>query len=83
MPYTGLNAEGLRSLDLSTGQTGLTGKYRFRSGLFGRMVLQVQFYWTGMPAYSRTVVTEPRWRDATALDLSDPQLRALVDGGRV
>lgn len=62
---------------------GFPGRYRFRPILFGHCVaLQVQFFWSEVPAYSRHMVTDERWRDATPMDLSDPRLRELLDIGR-
>lgn len=54
----------------------LTGNYRFRRGLGGTVVLQVGYSTSFLPAGTRPMpgrfVTEERFRDATAFDLSHP-----------
>jgi len=56
---------------------GLTGGYRFRKGLRGKTVLQVEEEFT--PFWSAPGVVKRRWRDATMIDLADPTLRSLID----
>jgi len=52
----------------------LTGMIGFRRTLWGKVVLQVE---EGRPLWpSRTT---PRWRDATQVDLTAPELRPLID----
>ena len=58
---------------------GLTGGYRFRKGLRGKTVLQVEEEFT--PFWSASGVVKRRWRDATMIDLADPTLRSLIDLG--
>jgi hypothetical protein len=58
---------------------GLTGGYRFRKGLRGKTVLQVEEEFT--PFWSASGVVKRRWRDATMIDLADPTLRSLLDLG--
>ena len=57
----------------------LTGKFRFRKSLWGRIVLQVeeevQPFWRG----SKPRATKRRWRDATLMDLAAPDMRPLID----
>ena len=61
---------------------GLTGGYRFRKGLRGKSVLQVEEEFT--PFWSASGVVKRRWRDATMIDLADPALRSLIDlGGKL
>jgi hypothetical protein len=61
---------------------GLTGGYRFRKGLRGRTVLQVEEEFT--PFWSTSGASKRRWRDARATDLADPALRLLIDlGGKL
>jgi hypothetical protein len=55
----------------------LTGKVRFRQG-WTAVVLQVEYRWTGMAAYSRNVGEHIDWRDADAFDLVDHALSWLV-----
>lgn len=62
---------------------GLTGAYRFRPSWLGKVVLEVEYLWTGLPAHSYHGGTFKHWRHATPLDLADPILRGLIDGGRV
>lgn len=50
------------------GRGQLTGRRRLRAGWFGRLVLQVEFHWRGMPAGSRMLCHEIRWRDARVED---------------
>ena len=52
----------------------LSGKFRFRKGAFGNLVLQVEILrksWWG-----REKLT---WRNAKAIDLAAPELRLLID----
>jgi len=58
----------------------LTGRVRFREGFRGVVVMQVEYLWAGMPAYSRDVFeNNVDWRDANTIDLSHPNLRWLID----
>jgi hypothetical protein len=55
----------------------LTGKFKHRKALWGRIVLQVEE--EVKPFWSRS--TKPRWRDATLMDLAAPEMRCLIDMG--
>ena len=53
-------------------KTGLTGRYQFRRNWRGCIILQVEFMFTGYASpFSFGIIHEPRWRDASALDLAD------------
>jgi len=56
---------------------GLTGKFRFRKTLWGKIVLQIEEEMK--PFWSKPGALKPRWRDATLMDLAAPELRALID----
>ena len=49
----------------------LTGNTRYRVGFFGRIIVQVEQRWWGMPPHSRVVGWNATWRDASPLDLAD------------
>ena len=57
----------------------LTGRFKFRKTLWGKIVLQleeeVKPLWSG----SKPKALKRRWRDAKLMDLADPALRALID----
>src|SRR5689334_4189080 len=59
---------------------GLTGNFRFRTGLRGKALLQVDEEFN--PFWSRSGELKQRWRDATLMDLADPSMRAVLDMGR-
>jgi len=56
---------------------GLTGKFRFRKTLWGRIVLQLEE--EVKPLWSKLGALKPRWRDATLMDLAAPEMRPLID----
>lgn len=56
----------------------LTGNVRFRRSLFGRLILQVEYQWSGMAAGSHNVRDHVSWRDADYVDLLNPKLRRLM-----
>jgi len=56
---------------------GLTGKFRFRKTLWGKIVLQIEE--EVKPFWSKLGALKPRWRDATLMDLAAPELRPLID----
>ena len=56
---------------------GLTGKFKFRKTLWGKIVLQIEEEVT--PFWSKSGALKRRWRDATLMDLADPQMRTLID----
>ena len=55
----------------------LTGKFRFRKSLWGRLVLQLEE--EVKPFWSKPGALKRRWRDATLMDLAAPELRPLID----
>lgn len=57
----------------------LTGRFNLRRTFGGRIVLQVEEEVRRLWPFSRKQPTKRRWRDATALDLAQPELRALMD----
>ena len=56
---------------------GLTGKYRFRKSLWGKIVLQLEE--EVKPFWSKPGALKRRWRDATLMDLAAPEMRPLID----
>ena len=56
---------------------GLTGKFKFRKTLWGKIVLQIED--VVKPFWSKSGALKRRWRDATLMDLADPQMRFLID----
>ena len=57
----------------------LTGRFKFRRALTGRVVLQVE---EDKPLWrSGNGKTRRRYRDANVMDLANPELRALIDLG--
>ena len=64
----------------------LTGKFRFRRALRGRVVLTVEEEVRRGWPFSRTNPIRKRWRDANLWDLTDPKIRDLIslrDGARL
>ena len=55
----------------------LTGKFRFRKTLWGKIVLQLEE--EAKPFWSKSGAPKRRWRDATLMDLADPVMRPLID----
>ena len=55
----------------------LTGKFKFRKTLWGKIVLQVEE--EVKPFWSKAGALKRRWRDAAMMDLADPALRPLID----
>ena len=57
----------------------LTGRYDFRKTLTGKVILRVEedvpVFWSR----SRERKTKRRWRNATLMDLTTPEMRALMD----
>jgi len=47
----------------------LTGNCRYRSGMFGRLILQVEYEFCRYCKYGRFSDTEIKWRDAKVTDL--------------
>ena len=58
---------------------GLTGKFKFRKTLWGKIVLQIEE--EVKPFWSRSTpeARKRRWRDATLMDLAAPEMRPLID----
>ena len=57
----------------------LTGKFTFRKSLRGKIVLQVEEEVKPFWRRSAAGALKRRWRDAKVMDLSDPELRHLID----
>ena len=55
----------------------LTGKFDLRKALWGKIVLRVEE--EVKPLWSKSGALKRRWRDATLMDLADPQMRYLID----
>src|SRR3954447_20812778 len=55
----------------------LTGKFKFRKTLWGRIVLQLEE--EVKPFWSKPGALKRRWRDATLMDLAAPEMRFLID----
>src|SRR3712207_1431845 len=58
----------------------LTGKFDLRKTFWGKIVLRVEEeevkpFWSR----SKPEALKRRWRDATLMDLADPQMRFLID----
>ena len=56
----------------------LTGKFTFRRTMTGKIVLQVEEEKAGWLA-RRGAALRRRWRDATLMDMAQPEMRALID----
>src|SRR5215207_1027855 len=54
---------------------GLTGKFKFRKTFWGKIVLQIEEEVKPFWSRSNPEVRKRRWRDATLMDLADPQMR--------
>src|SRR3954464_13992554 len=61
------------------GGMGLTGKFKFRKKLWGKLVLQIEEEVKPFWSRSKPEVLKPRWRDATLMDLAAPEMRTLID----
>ncbi len=57
----------------------LTGKFKHRKALWGRIVLQVEEEVKPFWSRSKPEVLKRRWRDATLMDLAAPEMRTLID----
>jgi hypothetical protein len=57
----------------------LTGRFNLRRTMGGRIVLQVEEEVKRLWPFSRKQPTKRRWRDATIMDLAQPELRPLMD----
>ena len=58
---------------------GLTGKFKFRKKLWGKLVLQVEEEVKPFWSRSKPGTLKRRWRDATLMDLAAPEMRDLID----
>ena len=58
---------------------GLTGKFKFRKTFWGKIVLQIEDEVKPFWSRSKPDTLKRRWRDATLMDLADPQMRRLID----
>jgi hypothetical protein len=56
---------------------GLTGKFKFCKTLWGKIVLQIEE--EVKPFWSKPGALKRRWRDATLMDLTAPEMRFLID----
>jgi hypothetical protein len=57
----------------------LTGRFSFRRAVGGKIVLQVEEEVRRLWPFSRWHPTKRRWRDATLMDLTQRELRPLMD----
>lgn len=57
----------------------LTGRFNLRRTMGGKIVLQVEEEVKRLWPFSRKQPTKRRWRDATIMDLAQPELRPLMD----
>ena len=57
----------------------LTGKFAFRRTLSGKIVLKVEEEVKALWPFSRKAGTRTRWRDARMADLTEAELRSLMD----
>jgi len=57
----------------------LTGRFNLRRTIGGKIVLQVEEEVRRLWPFSRKQLTKRRWRDATIMDLAQPELRPLMD----
>ena len=57
----------------------LTGKFRFRKTLWGKIVLQFEEEVKPFWGRHKPGPLKPRWRDATLMDLAAPEVRPLID----
>jgi hypothetical protein len=60
----------------------LTGKFAFRRSLTGKIVLKVEEEVKLPWLLSRTGKSRRRWRDARQMDLTEAELRTLMDLGK-
>jgi hypothetical protein len=57
----------------------LTGKFRFRKTLWGKIVLQIEEEVKPFWSRSKPEALKQCWRDATLMDLAAPEVRPLID----
>src|SRR5829696_4496336 len=58
---------------------GLTGKFKFRKSLWGKIVLEMEEEVKPFWSRSKPGLVKRRWRDATLMDLAAPEMRHLID----
>jgi len=56
----------------------LTGRFNLRRSIGGKIVLEVEEEVRRLWPFSRMQPTKRRWRDATVMDLAQPELRPLM-----
>jgi hypothetical protein len=66
----------LRTDTPQEGVMGLTGKFKFRKTLWGKIVLQIED--EVKPFWSKSGALKRRWRDATLMDRAAPEMRPLI-----
>jgi hypothetical protein len=66
----------LRTDTPQEGVMGLTGKFKFRKTLWGKIVLQIEE--EVKPFWSKSGALKRRWRDATLMDRAAPEMRPLI-----
>src|SRR5438045_1283431 len=57
----------------------LTGKFDFRKTVWGKIVLRVEEEVKPFWSRSKPDARKRRWRDATLMDLTAPEMRTLID----
>src|SRR3954454_1650512 len=57
----------------------LTGKFKFRKALWGKIVLQIEEEVKPFWSRSKPPALQRRWRDTTLMDLAAPEMRTLID----
>jgi hypothetical protein len=57
----------------------LTGKFSFRRSLTGKVILTVEEEVKGIWPLARKGATRRRWRDASLWDLTNPEVRVLLE----
>ncbi|HEV2557004.1 MAG TPA: hypothetical protein VGU45_00090 [Microvirga sp.] len=57
----------------------LTGRFTFKRSLWGKIILQIEEEVRNSWPASRRTPFKKRWRNANTMDLTAPELRALMD----
>jgi hypothetical protein len=58
---------------------GLTGKFKFRKSLWGKIIHEMEEEVKPFWSRSKPGLVKRRWRDATLMDLAAPEMRHLID----
>jgi len=58
---------------------GLTGKFKFRKSLWGKIVLEMEEEVKPFWSRSKPGALKRSWRDAALMDLAAPEMRSLID----